>query len=217
MTTYVTADTHFGHLNMTREGKDLCGRPFDTVVEMNDGLVHGFNEVLTKNDRLIMLGDICMGKLDDSLMWLSYLNAGEIILVPGNHDKWSLAYHQKGDAAAQARRREEARVKYQIDERFIALTDFKPSVWVGEELGWDEGHPLADIPFSHYPYDGDSHGDGNDRYGDLRAQQFGGKPIIHGHVHTEWQIRGQQFNVGVDVNDFKPVHEDVLIDWVRSL
>lgn len=215
MNTFFSADLHIGHLNMTREGKDLCGRPFDTVVEMNEGIISSFNEVLTKKDRLILLGDICMGKLDDSLMWLSYLNAGEIILVPGNHDKWSLAYHQKGDAAAQARRREEARVKYQIDERFVALTDFKPSVWYGEEFGLEGDHPLADVPFSHYPYDGDSHGE--DRFAPLRAKQFGGRPIVHGHVHTEWQVRGQQYNVGVDVNDFKPVHEDELVAWVKSL
>lgn len=215
MTTYFSADTHIGHFNMTREGKDLCGRPFDTVIEMNDGMISSFNEVLTKKDRLILLGDICMGKLDDSLMWLSYLNAGEIILVPGNHDKWSLGYHQKGDAEAQARRREEARVRYEIDERFKAIPDTKPSVWFGHEFGFEISHPLFDVPFSHYPYDGDSHGE--DRYAFLRAQEFGKRPIIHGHVHTEWQIRGNQFNVGVDVNDFKPVHEDELVAWVKSL
>ena len=213
MTTYFSADLHIGHLNMTRAGKDLCGRPFDTVVEMNEGIIFGFNQVLTRNDRLVLLGDTCMGKLDDSLMWLSYLNAGEIILVPGNHDKWSLGYHQKGDADAQARRREDARLRYEIDERFRALPDTRPSVWYGEDLMLAD--PLADIPFSHYPYDGDSHGE--DRYAFLRAEQFGKRPIIHGHVHTEWQVRGNQFNVGIDVNDFMPVHEDVLADWVRSL
>jgi calcineurin-like phosphoesterase family protein len=201
---------------MTREGRDLCGRPFDTVVEMNEGIVFGFNQVLTRNDRLVIVGDICMGKLDDSLTWLSYLNAGEIILVPGNHDKWSLGYHQKGDADAQARRREEARQRYLVDERFTALPDSKPSVWVGEEFGLGRDHPLADVMFSHYPYDGDSHGDGADRYGFLRARSYG-EPIIHGHVHTEWRERGKQFNVGVDVNDFKPVHEDELVAWVQSL
>ena len=213
MITYFSADLHLGHLNMTRAGKDLCDRPFDTVVEMNESIIHGFNEVLTRNDRLILLGDICMGKLDDSLMWLSYLNAGEIVLVPGNHDKWSLAYHQKGDAEAQARRREEARVRYEIDERFKALPDSKPSVWYGEDLGI--GGDLADIPMSHYPYGGDSHGE--DRYAFLRAQETGNRPIIHGHVHTEWQVRGNQFNVGVDVNDFRPVSEDELAAWVQSL
>jgi Predicted phosphoesterase or phosphohydrolase len=215
VSTYVSADLHVGHLNMTREGKDLCGRPFDTVIEMNEGIVSSFNEVLTKKDRLILLGDTCMGKLDDSLMWLSYLNAGEIILVPGNHDKWSLAYHQKGDADAQARRREEARVKHEIDHRFVALKDTKPSAWTGSELITDDTSPLWEVVFSHYPYDGDSHG--SDRYAHLRAKQFGSRPIIHGHVHTEWQIREQQFNVGVDVNDFKPVSEETLADWVRSL
>ncbi len=212
MTTYFSADTHIGHLNMTREGKDLCGRPFDTVIEMNEGIVHGFNEVLTRKDRLILLGDICMGKLDDSLMWLSYLNAGEIILVPGNHDKWSLGYHQKGDADAQARRREEARLRYEIDERFVAIPDTRPSVWAGEDFGISG--PLADVLFSHYPFDGDSHGE--DRYANLRAVDKS-VPIIHGHVHTEWQVRGNQFNVGVDVNDFKPVAEEQLVEWVRSL
>ena len=213
MTTYLSADTHIGHFNMTREGKDLCGRPFDTVVQMNEGIIGNFNQVLTKKDRLILLGDTCMGKLDDSLMWLSYLNAGEIILVPGNHDKWSLGYHQKGDADAQRRRREEARVRYEIDERFTAIPDQKPSFWWGSELGMAE--PLEMALFSHYPYDGDSHGE--DRYAHLRADEYPGRPMIHGHVHTEWQIRGNQFNVGVDVNDFMPVAEEQLVEWVRSL
>lgn len=215
MTTYFSADLHLGHLNMTRAGKDLCGRPFDTVVEMNESIIHGFNEVLTRNDRLILLGDICMGKLDDSLMWLSYLNAGEIVLVPGNHDKWSLAYHQKGDATAQARRREEARLRYEIDERFKAIPDQSMSAWVGAN-DWLVGgeHPLSRVWFSHYPFDGDSHGE--DRYSHLRPFDDG-LPVIHGHVHTEWQVRGNQFNVGVDVNDFKPVSEDELVSWVQSL
>ena len=214
METLFTADLHIGHLNMTREGRDLCGRPFDTVVEMNETLISNINSVV-KGKRLVILGDICMGKLDDSLAYLAQIEAKEIILVPGNHDKWSFAYHQKGDADAQKRRREEARLKYEIDERFAALPDFKPSVWYGEEFGYEEDHPLADIPFSHYPYDGDSHGE--DRYGPFRARAFGDRPIIHGHVHTEWKIKGHQFNVGVDVNDFMPVHEDELVTWVESL
>jgi calcineurin-like phosphoesterase family protein len=88
-------------------------------------------------------------------------------------------------------------------------------VFLADQLGFEEGHPLMEAYFSHYPYDGDSHGE--DRYAHLRSSGYQNRPIIHGHVHTEWQIRGNQFNVGVDVNDFKPVHEDVLTDWVRSL
>lgn len=218
MTTYFTADMHLGHKNMTREGRDLCGRPFDTVEKMNEGLILGFNEILTRDDRLVILGDICMGKLENSLTWLSYLDAGEIVLIPGNHDRWSLAYPHRGTDEDQIEKRETFRQQYEMDERFWVIPDRENSYWTGATLGYEGEHPLRYTFFSHYPYDGDSHGDGNDRYGHLRApSRLAEIPMVHGHVHTEWQVRDRQFNVGVDVNDFKPVSEEVLTEWVSSM
>lgn len=214
MKTYYTADPHAGHVNMTKAGKDLCGRPFADVAEMNDALLDGINSTVGSVNRLVILGDVLMGKFEESLEWLGAIRAAEIILIPGNHDKWSLAYHQKGDAEAQARRREQAMFRYEVNNRIVTFRDEKPSVWAGKEL-FETSGPLADTLFSHYPYQGDSHSD-EDRFAFLRARDYG-LPIIHGHVHTEWRINGRQFNVGVDVNNFKPVADTLLADWVKSL
>lgn len=222
MKTYFTADTHFGHARII----ELCNRPFADVEEMNAAIIEGINQEVSSKDRLVILGDVCMGKLDLSLGCLAEIQAAEIILVPGNHDRWSPAYHHKGDAAA---KREAFRLRYEAArEGIIALHS--------EDDGWDadgsfgtvaiqswefcqlsdewQGHPLDEAMFSHFPYDGDSHGE--DRYGDLRPERSE-MPLIHGHIHGERKIAGNQYNVGVDVNEFKPVSEDVLADWVRSL
>lgn len=213
MRTFFTADPHAGHVNMTKAGKDLCGRPFADVPEMNAGLLEGINSTVNSADRLVILGDVLMGKLEESLEWLAEIRAREIILIPGNHDRWSLAYHAKGDAEAQRIAREQAMFRYEVNNRIVTFRDEEPSVWMGKEL-FETSGPLADALFSHYPYSGDSHDE--DRYAHLRAEDEG-LPIIHGHVHTEWRINGRQFNVGVDVNDFKPVSATELADWVKGL
>ena len=42
-------------------------------------------------------------------------------------------------------------------------------------------------------------------------------PLIHGHVHGAWRTRGRMFNVGVDVNEFKPVNELEIALWLEDL
>jgi calcineurin-like phosphoesterase family protein len=212
MKTYFTADPHFGHVNMTEEGKDLCKRGFKTVDEMNKALLEGINSTVSSADRLVVLGDVVMGKLESNIHLLSGIRAAEVLLVPGNHDRFSMAYHHKGAEAEHAVKREQMAEFYEIDWRFTVVRDDQPSVWEGEELGL--GEPLDAVLFSHYPYVGDHTSD--DRYAHLRAPDEG-LPIIHGHVHDSWRINGRMFNVGVDVNEFKPVSEEELADWVRSL
>lgn len=213
MRTYFTADTHFGHARII----ELCDRPFADVEEMNAALVDGINQEVSSKDRLVILGDVCMGKLDQSLGCLAEIRAAEILLVPGNHDRWSPAYRHKGDAAV---KREMFRLRYEAAREGVralhsADGDSATCSWEFRQLSdeW-QGHALEAAHFSHFPYDGDSHGE--DRYTELRPARSE-TPLIHGHIHEERKIDGNQYNVGVDVNDFKPVSEDVLADWVRSL
>lgn len=226
MKTYLTADTHFGHENIIK----YCDRPFSSVAEMNEQLITNINEVVSSKDRLVILGDIVMGKLDETLPILGEIQAAELILLPGNHDRWSPANAKKGKLTPGfLERAEHFRQLYQASHpNCVALhaTDelheldgsiqhevFRSWEWCQLSDEWKD-HELNAVQFSHFPYEGDSHD--KDRYTELRPEDSR-YPVVHGHVHTSWQVRGNQFNVGVDVNDFKPVSEETLVDWVRSL
>lgn len=158
---------------------------------------------------LHILGDIALGKLEESLMCLSLIEC-PMVLYPGNHDRFSLAYQRKGDRMGKVR---EAALRYaevandatvlleQMNNRSEFLAPFiAPNGWP--------------VKMSHYPYTGDSHGP--DRHADLRPRDEG-SALIHGHVHTEWKHNGRMFNVGVDVNDFKPVSEEEILEWLATL
>lgn len=226
MKTFFTADTHFGHANIIK----YCDRPFADVPEMNAELLERINSTVSSKDRLVILGDIVMGKLEDNLKCLADIRAAELVLLPGNHDRWSPAMAKKGKLSPGfLERAESSRLKYQeVRENCVALhawdttTELDGSTSIEVFKAWDfcalsdewVNHPLDKVSFSHFPFAGDSHD--ADRYTELRPEDWG-QPVVHGHVHTEWQTNGRQFNVGVDVNDFTPVSEETLVDWVRSL
>lgn len=205
MKRYYSSDWHLGHVNMTRAGSDLCGRPFDTPDEMNEAIVTFANETTQPEDELYILGDIAMGKLDESLPWLGQVHC-KLILLPGNHDRFSFAYQRKGDRTAKVAREAERYAQY--GEVWLEK-EGKPSEFIAPFIS-SSGWP---VKMSHYPYVGDSHGP--DRHADMRPRQEG-SAVIHGHVHTEWRIRDNMFNVGVDVNEFKPVSEEELVAWLDA-
>lgn len=81
-TIWFTSDTHFHHTNILTLGK---GRPFSTVMEMNEMLVKRWNERVNKSDRIYHLGDISFGNKETTLQTMSRLK-GQIHIVRGNHD-----------------------------------------------------------------------------------------------------------------------------------
>lgn len=81
MAIYFTSDSHFRH-------KKIVGfenRPFDSVEEMNEGLIKAWNDTVKPNDLVYHLGDFCFGSYDKWAEIIGRLN-GEIILIKGNHD-----------------------------------------------------------------------------------------------------------------------------------
>lgn len=189
---YFTSDWHFGHEGILRH--EPVTRPFASVDEMNEALIERHNSVVRRSDVVYCLGDVAMGKIAESLPLVSRLN-GRKILVPGNHDRVF--------SGAKEKMRKRFMHEYQRVFDAIALECFDTVL----------GHEFQAM-LCHFPYEGDSHGE--DRYATLRPEDRG-LPLIHGHVHSAWRINGRQFNVGVDANDFLPVSEDELIQWVRSL
>lgn len=187
MTTFHTSDWHAGHVRIL----ELCERPFKDVAHMNNALVEAANDVVTESDTLVMHGDNIMGDWVENVKLLKRLRAGTLILLPGNHDKWSMAY------GGTRLKRERFRGIMEA-EGYIVPEDQKPSVWERHLLG------LTKVMISHYPYVGDSHD--RDRFSEMRPVD-NGLPLIHGHVHNSWKVNGRQINVGVDVWDFTPVSE----------
>ena len=51
---YFTADTHFGHNNVIQ----FCDRPFASVEEMDEAMIQNWNERVTGNDTVYILGDM---------------------------------------------------------------------------------------------------------------------------------------------------------------
>ena len=82
MTTFFTADQHFGHRNII----GYCGRPFHGVGEMNAVMVANWNDLVGPHDTVHVLGDVAMGRREESMPLIGQL-AGHKILYPGNHDR----------------------------------------------------------------------------------------------------------------------------------
>jgi calcineurin-like phosphoesterase family protein len=206
---YYMGDPHFGHDRI----RELCGRPYASVEEMNEGLLDGINSTVSSRNTLVIAGDVLLGKFEESVRLLKKIRAKRIWILPGNHDRWSLVYGHHGSAEVTRTKREMFRLAYEEQRKGIRCEpDRTPSGW-SVRIPMHVGRRTALI--SHYPYVGDSRV-GDDRFQQMRPRDVG-IPLIHGHVHGAWQKRDRMFNVGVDVNDFKPVHEGVLGAWLEGL
>ena len=81
---YLTSDLHFNH------DREFIYKPrgFGSVEEMNNTIIANFNEVVTPDDDVYILGDLMLGgadKHEEGLELISALN-GKLHLVRGNHD-----------------------------------------------------------------------------------------------------------------------------------
>lgn len=82
MNVFFTSDLHFGHKNIIR----FDNRPFTSVEEMDEVLIHNWNKKVKKNDLVYILGDISWHKDDKTCEIFERLN-GRKILIKGNHDR----------------------------------------------------------------------------------------------------------------------------------
>lgn len=180
--TWYTADLHLGHHRII----ELTGRPWPDAATMNAALVARWNDLVAPDDVVYILGDAFMGQLADTLRLVDQL-AGEIHLVPGNHDWPSPAY-----PARDARKRAE-RVGWYRDAGIV----IEPPIIRGHEL--PGGRP---VDLAHFPYDPDPWHE--DRYAAHKPADEG-RWLLHGHIHNVWARRGRQVNVGVDVRGYAPV------------
>jgi calcineurin-like phosphoesterase family protein len=179
MTVWFSSDLHFGHANIIGYSQ----RPFRDVGAMDRALIERWNAVVEPSDTVWVLGDIALGRIDDSLPLVRQLN-GIKRLVAGNHDRCWPALGAKADKWTE---------RY-LDAGFAEITANEISLTVGNTV----------VRACHFPYRGDSHD--HDRYVDERPVDDGGW-LLHGHVHERWRQRDRMINVGVDAWNYRPVSE----------
>jgi calcineurin-like phosphoesterase family protein len=184
MSAFFTSDLHFGHANIIK----YCDRPFSSVDEMNEIIISRWNDVVTPEDTVYVLGDVAMGKIKETLPLCLQLN-GTKHLISGNHDRCHPVMKNFL----------ENRQMY-YDAGFESINE----QWLDLNLG----DALVDM--CHFPFEGDSHDE--DRFDDWRPTDRG-QWLLHGHVHEKWQVRGKMINCGVDVWNFSPVP----VDTVRQI
>jgi calcineurin-like phosphoesterase family protein len=84
---YITSDLHFGHKNICGEnGFCTTRKHFKDVDEMNEAIIENWNKKVNKNDKVYVLGDLCMNMKPNDLFETMNQLKGEIWLVKGNHD-----------------------------------------------------------------------------------------------------------------------------------
>lgn len=185
---------HYGHGNII----GFADRPFNDVNHMNEMMIKNWNDTVTSDDEVWVVGDAFMGVKSDTIKYIPRL-LGKITLIVGNHDPmfreygyvqfWEKKYYEQG-----------------IDT-IIHTGAGKPPLYT--DLGPHR------VQVSHFPYEGDSHEkrERTDRWAAYRPEDDGSW-LIHGHVHTSWLQQGRQINVGVDMWDFTPVPEAYLIAMI---
>lgn len=192
---FFTSDTHFGHARII----ELCNRPFASVEQMNEEIIRRWNEIVMPWDEVYHLGDVALGKIDDSLPVVSRLN-GYKTLVSGNHDR---PFMNRNKA-----RYDEWHDRY--SEVFEEVSHFSV-----RPLVLSSGH---EVMLSHFPYTGDSNGE--DRYVDERPED-NGMILLHGHTHLNQRIsrsdnNSLQIHVGMDAWDYRPVSETRIISLINK-
>lgn len=96
MTTFFTADTHFGHKGVLA----MSGRPFASIEEHDEFLVQAWNGVVGPRDEVWHLGDFAMGATPERCAQIFRRLRGRKCFVRGNHDKTkvtSLPWHEQHD------------------------------------------------------------------------------------------------------------------------
>lgn len=84
---YFIGDTHFGHKGIINFSATKPFRPFDTIEEHDEELIHRWNSVVNPKDTVWHLGDVAFG--ERNIHHIGRCN-GKKRLIMGNHDMYSM-------------------------------------------------------------------------------------------------------------------------------
>lgn len=159
MKRWFISDTHFSHANII----GYTGRPFETAQEMNQILIHNWNDSIDPDDQVFFLGDFGLGDVEHLHSIYSQLN-GNKICIRGNHDKNASFMTRVG-------------FNIVLESAYIKIGR----------------HTVELIHIPSYP----------------PPAHF----QLHGHVHEKKpnKLVSNQLNLSVEVWDYKPVSEKVIL------
>jgi calcineurin-like phosphoesterase family protein len=187
---YFTSDLHLCHENVIR----YCSRPFQDVEEMNSVIVDNWNNTIKSDDLVFILGDFCWRMGSSSIRW--YLNrlVGRKIIVLGNHDKNEKVFvglaEQVYDGIVNIRVKDSD--SKDAGYQRITLCHYPM-------LSWYQSHRGAWQFFGHMH---------NTTLHPLKENIEGGDEVAD-FLKTEYhyidKIRFDQYDVGVDGNNFTPI------------
>lgn len=185
MTIWFTSDLHFGHANIIK----YCRRPFGGVDEMDYALIQNWNERVTEDDYVYVLGDFSFHRRERTTQILRSLR-GKKILLPGNHDGAWLSKTGGWEGLLS-----------QGDLVTLPVVHTLVCGWIAS-FGYCPCSVRARV--SHYP----------PNHASLPSEYF-----LHGHSHGTKAITAPGvYDVGVDANNYAPVRwEDISTALAREL
>lgn len=190
--TWFTSDLHFFHNNVIR----FCNRPYASVEEMNAKLIKNWNACVKKNEHVYVLGDFSFRGTTQTSEILKQLN-GHKILIRGNHD----APAHKMIAMGFAEVYENHQIR--IGDTQLLLSHFPY-------------HPVEYYYKTATTIETRVEENQDKRYLHKRILDDGKSWLLCGHVHQSWHMKDRMINVGVDVNDYKPVSHEKILSIIRG-
>ena len=175
---FFTSDLHFGHRNVIK----FSNRPFADTQEMEEKLIKNWNDTITNEDIVFVLGDTFWFNDSHTIKKiLEQLNGGKIYFIPGNHDDFEKYYRVFEND------------RYVFCKDIVVLFTKKLEIWL-----------------SHYPMMTWPH-----RVSKNCFQLFGhihSKEGVTEGVDQDLPLHKNQFDVGCDYWDYKPVSLDRVLN-----
>ncbi|MGU3541421.1 metallophosphoesterase [Methylobacterium sp. A52T] len=136
MTTYFTADSHFGHASVLQ----MSRRPFASIEEHDESLIAAWNGVVGPKDEVWHLGDFVLGASPERCAALFRRLRGRKCLVRGNHDRrrvFNLPWHEQHDLLSR-----------RIEDQRVVLSHYPMRAWPGVWRGSIHlfGHTHGSLP-----------------------------------------------------------------------
>lgn len=165
------------HFGHTQILKD--SRPqFKSIEEMDNYIIDNINKKMTRNDTLYIVGDFSYRSKTSPIEYLKAIKPKKVLIL-GNHDEWFKKLTN------------EEKEKYLVNGKDKSFNEFRLK------------KNSIELYFCHYP-----------RLAWNRSHYFGTTFSICGHIHNRtdgtvaaelFHLVKNQFNAGVDINNFEPV------------